>query len=59
MDGNGMFLITAVGVNTQAGAIQLLMRNTDGTLLKAKSVLQAKLAKLAVKIGYFGNSRQT
>ncbi|KAL1460917.1 hypothetical protein WDU94_012853 [Cyamophila willieti] len=86
MEGSGKVLVTAVGVNSQAGIILTLlgathdsaisqennekknegrvMENTDQINVpkpvpkqeKEKSVLQAKLAKLVVQIGYVGIS---
>ena len=54
MEGSGKMLVTAVGVNTQAGVIYLLMKGAEGGSDKEKSVLQTKLSDLALKIGYFG-----
>ena len=55
MEGKGEMVVTAVGTNSQAGMIYLLMKDADKSVSKQKSVLQSKLADLALKIGYCGN----
>lgn len=60
MEGSGKVLITAVGVSSQAGIIfNLLNREVASepnviSIKKQKSVLQTKLMKLALQIGYAG-----
>lgn len=60
MEGSGKMLITAVGVSSQAGIIfNLLNRGVPSEpsvifIKKQKSVLQTKLMKLALLIGYVG-----
>lgn len=55
MEGKGEMVVTGVGINSQAGIIYSLMKDADSSDNKQKSVLQTKLADLALKIGYFGN----
>lgn len=50
MEGSGRLIVIAVGENSQTGVIHTLMKSGK----KGKSILQCKLADLAVKIGYFG-----
>ena len=50
MEGSGRMIVIAVGANSQTGVIYTLMKSGK----KGKSILQCKLADLAVKIGYFG-----
>lgn len=52
MEGGGRMVVTAVGINSQSGIIYSLMKNSEDE--GGKSVLQNKLADLAVKIGYVG-----
>ncbi|XP_046911499.2 plasma membrane calcium-transporting ATPase 2 isoform X1 [Dermatophagoides farinae] len=52
MEGSGRMIVIAVGANSQTGVIYTLMKSGK----KGKSILQCKLADLAVKIGYFGIS---
>lgn len=70
MEGSGKVLVTAVGINSQSGIIFTLLgaaqenegKSSDGTTKAepvedsnhGKSVLQAKLTKLAIQIGYGG-----
>jgi Ca2+ transporting ATPase len=65
MEGTGQFLVLAVGLNSQTGIIMTLLGATKGdnkdpenkTKTKTKkhrSVLQIKLGKLALQIGYGG-----
>lgn len=49
MEGGGRMLVTAVGINSQAGLIYSLMKETEESGDK-KSVLQSKLGDLAVKV---------
>ncbi|XP_042884673.1 plasma membrane calcium-transporting ATPase 2-like isoform X1 [Penaeus japonicus] len=70
MEGSGRMVVTAVGVNSQAGIIMTLLGATDkgkdGTKGKdkekkqeektEKSVLQQKLSRLAIQIGYAGSA---
>uniref|UniRef100_A0AC34GY99 Cation-transporting P-type ATPase N-terminal domain-containing protein n=1 Tax=Panagrolaimus sp. ES5 TaxID=591445 RepID=A0AC34GY99_9BILA len=71
MEGSGRMLVTAVGIHSQTGIIMTLLGavesnddegsgdETDGHNKtghkKQKSVLQAKLEKLAIQIGYGGS----
>lgn len=50
MEGSGRMIVIAVGANSQTGVIHTLMKSGK----KGKSILQCKLADLAIKIGYFG-----
>ncbi|XP_027201973.2 plasma membrane calcium-transporting ATPase 2-like [Dermatophagoides pteronyssinus] len=52
MEGSGRMIVIAVGANSQTGVIHTLMKSGK----KGKSILQCKLADLAIKIGYFGIS---
>jgi hypothetical protein len=58
MEGSGKMIVTAVGVHSQTGVIMTLLGVTGGKQEaptgKTKTVLQAKLAKLAINIGYAG-----
>ncbi|XP_071523902.1 plasma membrane calcium-transporting ATPase 3-like isoform X2 [Panulirus ornatus] len=71
MEGSGKMVVTGVGVNSQAGIIMTLLGATekkkelkngieklkDQTEEKSeKSVLQMKLSKLAIQIGYAGSA---
>uniref|UniRef100_A0A914Q3T8 Calcium-transporting ATPase n=1 Tax=Panagrolaimus davidi TaxID=227884 RepID=A0A914Q3T8_9BILA len=65
MEGSGRMLVVAVGIHSQTGIIMSLLgaadESNDGEdgkdepKEKEKSVLQAKLTKLAIQIGYVGS----
>ena len=54
MEGMGKMLVISVGVDTQSGRIMSMLDNIveNGN---GQSLLQLKLTKLAVYIGYIGN----
>lgn len=60
MEGSGKMLVTAVGISSQAGMIFNLLNQGATTghsviaIKKQKSILQTKLTKLALQIGYIG-----
>ena len=65
MEGTGQFLVLAVGLNSQTGIIMTLLgatkadnkdpeNKTKTKTKKHRSVLQIKLGKLALQIGYGG-----
>ena len=60
MEGSGKMLVTAVGISSQAGTIMHLLGREGSSeqsvlsVRKEKSVLQTKLTKLALQIGYAG-----
>lgn len=60
MEGSGKMLVTAVGISSQAGIIVNLLNHGVASKLdvnvikKPKSILQTKLTKLALQIGYAG-----
>ncbi|KAF2363503.1 P-type ATPase [Trinorchestia longiramus] len=58
MEGRGVMLVTAVGSRSMVGNLMALLNSSgageDGS--HSKSVLQKKLSKLAVQIGYAGSA---
>lgn len=57
MEGSGKMLVTAVGLNSQAGIILNLLSGpskTESISKTERSVLQTKLSVLAIQIGYAG-----
>jgi len=67
MEGSGKMLVIAVGEYSQTGLISSLLRspdkvkqknqeekNNNRTKAKERSILQTKLTKLAIQIGYIG-----
>ncbi len=54
MLGSGSMLVTAVGLNTQSGQIISTLKTIKQSKSKNESILQAKLTKLSIQIGYMG-----
>ena len=54
MLGSGSMLVTAVGLNTQSGKIISTLKTIKQSKSKNESILQAKLTKLSIQIGYMG-----
>jgi len=54
MFGSGKMLVTAVGLNTQSGQIISTLKIIKQSKSKNQSILQAKLTKLSIQIGYMG-----
>lgn len=65
MEGSGKMLVIAVGEHSQVGLIAKLLRSSSKSdkipdenenLEKGRSILQGKLTKLAIQIGYIGKN---
>ena len=65
MEGSGKMLVIAVGEHSQVGLIATLLRSSSKSdkipdenenSEKGRSILQGKLTKLAIQIGYIGKN---